>query len=535
MPFPTVSDVVNMSSVLPGGPVVLSGNQCLDNEVRWVHTTELADIATLLRRGDLVLTTGSHLPSDDTALAEFACSLADAGCSGLIVELGRRWRNSLPESLVEGCEVSNLPLVALTRVVRFAAVAQAVGERIVDGQLADLRDAQRVHEVFTELSFTSSGQTEVLAAVHRLSGCPVVIENEQHRPLDFLADPGSASGFLDHWQRRSSQVSIAARTGWDATNGWLVTRLGPDGQSWGRLVIGSYLEPSQRLVAVAERAAAALALQRLNAQHHHSAARRTHHELIHGLRTRAMTDDLIQRCALADFPVTRRQFVGMTVRQWAPGGAAGLDDVLAHVVRAAHAVAAPALVCEEQGGVLILLSLAVLADADTVVDNLGSRLRKYHDALVAAGRTTLMYDEIDRSLTEANQVADAVPTTGAATDSTVVVHRLSDLHIRGLIGLLAGDTRLDAFVGRELSPLRRHDAQAGARKNGTLMPVVRALLRHPVSKSSAAASLHLSRAAFYDRLARIERLLGVDLDDPEVRTSLHVALLADEMSDSLSD
>ena len=57
----------------------------------------------------------------------------------------------------------------------------------------------------------------------------------------------------------------------------------------------------------------------------------------------------------------------------------------------------------------------------------------------------------------------------------------------------------------------------------------RALLLHPSSKTEAAASLHLSRAAFYDRLARIEAVLDADLDDPDVRVSLHVALVADEL------
>ncbi|NUS41495.1 MAG: helix-turn-helix domain-containing protein, partial [Terrabacter sp.] len=62
-----------------------------------------------------------------------------------------------------------------------------------------------------------------------------------------------------------------------------------------------------------------------------------------------------------------------------------------------------------------------------------------------------------------------------------------------------------------------------------LLAALRALVLHPSSKTEAAASLHLSRAAFYDRLARIESILDADLDDPDVRVSLHVALVADEL------
>jgi purine catabolism regulator len=108
------------------------------------------------------------------------------------------------------------------------------------------------------------------------------------------------------------------------------------------------------------------------------------------------------------------------------------------------------------------------------------------------------------------------------------VHRLDDLHLRGLLALLGDDDRLRLFVDRELAPLRRHDRADGSRTD--LVAALRALLLHPASKTEAAASLHLSRAAFYDRLARIETILDADLDDPDVRVSLHVALLADELS-----
>ena len=46
------------------------------------------------------------------------------------------------------------------------------------------------------------------------------------------------------------------------------------------------------------------------------------------------------------------------------------------------------------------------------------------------------------------------------------------------------------------------------------------------NKAEAAKQAHLARPTFYERLRRIERILGTDLDSAESRTSLHVALLA---------
>jgi purine catabolism regulator len=92
--------------------------------------------------------------------------------------------------------------------------------------------------------------------------------------------------------------------------------------------------------------------------------------------------------------------------------------------------------------------------------------------------------------------------------------------------MLTDDERLQLFVIRELDALRRHDDENGSELTSALW----ALLNHPTSKSKAAASLHISRPVFYDRLAKVERLLGVDLDDPDIRVSLHVALVAGEVA-----
>jgi len=63
-----------------------------------------------------------------------------------------------------------------------------------------------------------------------------------------------------------------------------------------------------------------------------------------------------------------------------------------------------------------------------------------------------------------------------------------------------------------------------------MLEALRALVTHPTSKSATAASLHMSRPVCNDRLAKTESLLGVDLNDPDIRVSLHVALVADEVA-----
>lgn len=523
----TVAQVLEMPVLRGARPAVLAGRSALSGQVRWVHTTELADIAPLLRGGDLVLSTGIAFPDTAEELEALAQSLHDSEAAGLLIELGRRW-TSVPAPLVTACERLDLPLIALTREVRFAAVTQAVGERIVDEQLAELREAERVHDTFTALSIEEAGPAEVLAAVQRLAGAAVVLEDEQHRVLDYRAGPGDIAGFLADWQSRSRAVDHVGRTTWDATNGWLLTRLGRRDKDWGRLIVQAPAEPAQRLIVVAERAAAALAMHRLQDRHRDSLVRRTHHELLLGLLADPADPDLLRRCELSGLPTAKRTFVGLAIRpqlrvdRRANPPALLVDDVLASVVHAAHTARVPALVCEIDRDIRVLLSFAPSARHERTVEKLAERVAEHHSVVVGAGRAVDRAGRIDRTLRESQHVVESVRSDASGR----LVHRLEDVHLRGLLTLLGDDERLRAFVARELDALKEHDERSG----GALLDVLRALLEHPTSKSEAAAAVHLSRASFYDRLAKIERLLAVSLDDPDIRVSLHVALLADELS-----
>jgi purine catabolism regulator len=70
--------------------------------------------------------------------------------------------------------------------------------------------------------------------------------------------------------------------------------------------------------------------------------------------------------------------------------------------------------------------------------------------------------------------------------------------------------------------LLAHDTVTGE----NLTNVLRVHLATGRNKTLAAQTLHLSRPAFYDRLTRLAKVLGADLDDVETCLSLHVALLA---------
>ena len=101
------------------------------------------------------------------------------------------------------------------------------------------------------------------------------------------------------------------------------------------------------------------------------------------------------------------------------------------------------------------------------------------------------------------------------------LRRVEDRPLVQLVTSLRDDYRLLEHGERMLTPLIVHDLERG----GDLLDVLEAMLAHPGNRTAAASASHLSRSVFYQRIALIEDLLGVDLDDGETQTALHLALL----------
>jgi PucR family transcriptional regulator, purine catabolism regulatory protein len=533
--YPTVADVLALPVIRQGLATVVAGAAGLDRPVRWVHVAEIADIAPLLRGGELVLTTGIALPDDPDALAAYVAELAGAGVVGVVVELVRHWSHALPPALVAAAERHGLPLVTLSRETRFVAVTEAVVGLIVDAQVAELRAAERVHETFTALTVAGAEPAEVLGEVARASGLPVVLETLGHDVLAYDAAGTDPRELVADWAARSRAVTSTARTSYDARSGWLVTVVGARGNDWGRLVLVSPEEPAHRLVVIAERAASALAVHRLVARDRESLERHAHRTVLTELLASPTTPaDVAARAGALGVPLERRQLLGVCVRPAAVAATPAMasQEVLRDLAEATALAARRARVAALVGvvddiSVRALLSLTPQADAEAVVRRLAAQIHQAAagapSVVVALGTTVHAVTDARRSLVEAAQVARAA----LRVSDQRPYHRLDDVRLRGLLHLLADDDRVGAFAERELGPLLARDA-ANA---GRLLDALRHFCEHGGNKSAAAAAAHMSRTAYYQQLARIEQVLAVSLEDPESVLSLHVALLVNEIGE----
>jgi purine catabolism regulator len=543
--LPTVAQVLALDAVRSGAPRVLAAADRLDAPVRWVHVIELAQAAHLLRGGELVLSTGIALPDDAAGLSQYVAELASVGVSALAVELGSRYARSLPPALVAAAAEHQLPLIVFERESQFIEITEAVHARIIDAQLAELRSAERLHQVFTELAVSGASADEVVAQAAGLAGCPVILANLAHQVLACAPFGRDAASLLAGFPGRSRAVGIAGRTGFDATSGWLVTSVGARGQDWGRLILVRGGQPAPGDEALIERAATTLALGRLLDHQRESLEREAHRTILATFLGRGFGDqaEAEARARALGVPVAGRPLIAVVVRVGAGGGGSGgggsgggaapaeragsadraaasaaIADALAEVCRLLHV---PALVSSlDNDRVAALLALPPRADAEAILTRLATDLRpRLHDSdVIGAGSVVDSVSAVQRSLLEADHVAAAAPASGPRHG----YYRLPDLRLRGLLHLLRDDPRLQSFAERELGALLAHDESAGP----ALMPALIAYLEAGGNKAAAAKQAHLARPTMYERIRQIEDVLGVSLEQVESRLSLHVALLA---------
>jgi purine catabolism regulator len=562
--FPTVRDVLALDPVRRGAPRLVAGDAGLDRPVRWVHSAEVPDIASLLRGGELVLTTGIGLPVEDEGLRRFVTELAEVDCAGLVVELGRRYADAVPRSMAAAAQRLGLPLVELRRATPFVHITEAVHALIVDAQLGELRATEEIHQRFTELSVEGAEPAEVVAQAAQLAGCPVVLENLGRQVLAYDTAGDRAELLLDGWEQHSRRICVTGRTGYDPDAGWLATTVGARGQDWGRLLLrwppsgaaagaapSTLAEPATgsvhppppiRLSILLERAASALALGRLIRRDEEGLERQIHRTVLTALLDHTVpVDEAVVRAKARGGPLDRRRLVGVAVcyrdRSGTRGGAESggpaatqarlrdLAESVAAALREARLVGLVSQLDDQSVGVLLALPAARTdpgkgGDEEAALGAFAAALRRIRDGLViAAGSGVDSPREARRSLAEARQVADAA----RHDPRTVPVFRLPHVGVVGLLQLLREEPRLQLFVERELGALLTHDA---GHPRDQLLSSLRAYLDAGRNKSAGAASAHLSRPAFYERLARIGRILGADLDSVETCLSLHVALLA---------
>lgn len=153
-----LQDVLNHPLMAGADPVVrAAAGTAATTQLRWVHSSEILDIAPLLDGGELLLTGGEALSlASEERRITYIRQLAERGVAALAIETGAALA-SLPSAMVSAAEAAGLPLIELRKVVPFVGVMQAINSTLVDESVSQLRRADEAsHAMAVELAHGGS-------------------------------------------------------------------------------------------------------------------------------------------------------------------------------------------------------------------------------------------------------------------------------------------------------------------------------------------------------------------------------------------
>lgn len=517
----TVRRIISLPEVAIGRPEIVAGSPGLERPVRWVHVLEAGTVAPFVSGHELVLSTGRGWPTD-AELPEYVASLIAANVAGLIIELGTRFR-SVPQDMLDACNVHELPLIALHVPTKFVAITEAVHRNILATHLVALRTRDKIHARFAEVIRNGAPSEYIVQEAARLLGAPLALEDLAHRLVIFAGAGDSEESSLLGWRTCSRTAHEQGNTG------RLAVPVEARRHRWGYLVTLEGRPQTEEAELILGQAAIALALELLASQGTDPWLRVRHERLLEILLERRLAswDDVAQRLEASGFPTRQRELVGIAMRiqrSEAQEAEQENDEVIQALLDAADGLGVD-LICARAASaspaIVAALSLRVdVPESVALVNEIITRChRRVNTHLTTAGFAGADVSELAESLDEALQLLSVAGPT--STPSPVVIRRSSNQELPMLLHNLHSDPRSQSFVERALGPLIRNDAQHGT----DLLQVLAAFLEHPENRTLAAAESHLSRSVFYQRLSLIEKRLGYRLNNGAKIASLYTALI----------
>lgn len=488
----TLDTVLRHPSVLRGEPTLLTEAAHGSRAVRWIHSSEVIDIAPLLRGGELLLTGAVVLSEiDPSRQRAYVRELAAHGVTALAVETATTGLD-LPEALIDECRKQRFPLIQLARPVPFVEITESINGLLINESVQRLRLADSLSDALStqltsgadlqQLTDTLADSTDAWITIRDRSG--EVLATAPHR------------GQEPHEENEPHRAPITVH---GVTTAYLDVHPAPE-------------TDSAALEAALDRAPQAFGLALLRAQPPTPSARAAR-VLFQRLQAPASRSDDLEDLLTSAGLNSTDAFVAVIAACAEPGLSGALEQVLQRNGR-------KALSHIDDHEFLGLVALEP-HHPERARQCLADDLRQIGEltaerSTIGIGPLVTGSEELPHAVAEARRCLrlDLAGTeaTGLVDAATCSLHRL--------VHQLNAEDSLHRFVREQLGGLLHEPTETRDR----LLHTLEVFFDCATNKTRTAQRLHVRRQTLYQRLDRLSEYLGRDVTDPERLADLQVAV-----------
>lgn len=484
-----LKDVLASEIFAKARPKIVAGAGNVEtNQVRWVHSSEVLEIAPLLRGEELLLSSGQTLLSLRAEVqVQYIQSLAERRVAALVIDTVGLNRTLSPE-IVEAANAAGLPLIELRATVPFVELAETINRGIVSAQAMALQRADEISQLLAHRIATSGPSLPPL--------------------IDLIAKTLGANALL------VDMTGITLASSRDIRDGEIGVEVVSDiflsDVVAARLQLaGRHRAEKELLTTVAERLGSILALA-LSQHHRPTRSQIADSALMQAIVRDSSAGEIRDLCAQvglqAGLPVVVLVFRGVEMGRVR----SALERILRH-----HSPGIKTFLDSEYlFGLIPLKAPSPARERGRILRGLRGEIGTLSVQGVmgpwVADATQASWSLQEALLTE--RLALPMPDSGGLRDCGEVV--LERLCVREL-----GRKSTDRFIQENLSDLLLHDAL----RAGNLVATLDAWLSSGCNSTATAASLFMERQTLHKRLNKIFELLGGDPRGTPAMASLHLA------------
>lgn len=515
----TFESLLNIQSLKKA--ILRAGKNGLDRVVTRVNVMEVPDVINWVRPKEFLVTAGYSYKENPDAFLELIPKLVDHEVSALGIKT-KRFLKSVPQGAINIANQYNFPIVELAEDTSFSDVVRQVMERVLFHESMDLSLLQkRVHK-FTTAILNGARLKELVSLLGGMLKNPIVL-------IDLSIDEVIPSEIIDDEQKKLILMLTENQFSVNSVNEQIIDFFSvpipgrPANSSFLVLIQADHsLSNVDKLTL--ERISILLGIEIKNSEAQHLVETKYVDEFLYDLligKISSSSDIKLRAKACGVMLSEKSQYI-VIILNW--GKTEPLIDKL-KLIRDEinHAIffkSTKPFVTITDGQLVMILQENHLTGS--LIDNFLKRIEMkpltVHNKLVqfCIGKVVSEVQQIASSYQEAKRVKRICNICGFDNP----IQSLKMLGSYRLLYLLEGHDETKKYVSEYINPLIQYDSN----KKIDILSTLQAFFKCNGNLREASKNLFIHYNTLVYRLKKIESILEIDLDDPDVRFQLQIAM-----------